>query len=220
MSFAALALGTRRRPRRTSRERFKEETLPGKVEEVEAAHPKAKVTVWSMDEHRVGLKPILRRVWTRRGVRPIAVVWHRFESLQVSAFVHPETGENHWWLHDKVNTDNFNAILTEFAQKVGAGEKHQVILVLDGAGWHRAKKVDVPDGIHLQFLPPYSPELQPAERLWSLSDEPLVNRCFDSLDELRSVQRDRCLDLGSRCDEVRRRTLFHWWPAPSCATIL
>lgn len=207
-------------PRRTNLERFKDETLPGKVDEVEKAHSNANVTVWCMDEHRVGLKPILRRVWTRKGIRPIAVVWHRFESIQVSAFVHPETGENHWWLHDKVNTENFNHILADFARTVGAGEKHQVILVLDGAGWHKAKKVEVPDGVHLVFLPPYSPELQPAERLWSLSDEPLVNRCFASLDELRSVQNDRCVDLGDRRDEIRGRTLFHWWPAPTCATIL
>jgi len=45
----------------------------------------------------------------------------------------------------------------------------------------------VPDGIILLFLPPYSPELQPAERLWSLTNEPLVNRAFASLDELEDL---------------------------------
>src|SRR3712207_8341539 len=50
------------------------------------------------------------------------------------------------------------------------------ILVLDNAGWHGPEDLAVPDGISLGFLPPYSPELQPAEHLWPLLDEPVVNR--------------------------------------------
>ncbi|WP_287358755.1 transposase [Moorena sp. SIO3B2] len=57
------------------------------------------------------------------------------------------------------------------------------MLVEDNAGWHRSKKVKIPEGIKVEFLPPYSPELQPAERLWKLVDEPLVNNCFDTIDE-------------------------------------
>jgi hypothetical protein len=48
------------------------------------------------------------------------------------------------------------------------------LLVEDNAGWHRSKKAKIPDGISVQFLPAYSPELQPAERLWTLVDEPLA----------------------------------------------
>ncbi len=53
------------------------------------------------------------------------------------------------------------------------------MLVEDNAGWHSSKKVEVPAGITIEFLPPYSPELQPAERLWHLVDEPLVNQNFE-----------------------------------------
>jgi hypothetical protein len=67
-----------------------------------------------------------------------------------------------------------------------------VLLVLDGGGWHRAKQVVVPEGIHLEFLPPYSPELQPAGRLWKLSDEPLVNRKFATLDALEDTLATHC----------------------------
>ncbi|MDR1856416.1 MAG: transposase, partial [Desulfovibrio sp.] len=42
-------------------------------------------------------------------------------------------------------------------------------LVVDGAGWHKAKKLVVPKGITLFFLPPYTPELNPVERLWQVS---------------------------------------------------
>jgi transposase len=62
-----------------------------------------------------------------------------------------------WFLADAVNTAMFNRILAAFARDVGAGPDKIVVLVLDGAGWHVAKDLQVPDGIRLEFLPPYSP---------------------------------------------------------------
>ncbi len=67
-------------------------------------------------------------------------------------------------------------------------------------------------GIHLVFLPPYSPEVQPAERLWPLSNEPLANRVFTSLDELEEVQAERCRWLQAHPEIVQAHTCFHWWP--------
>ncbi len=51
-------------------EAFKRE-LPEQVRQVQHAHPHAQVEPWAMDEHRVGLKPIIRRFWARRGHRPV-----------------------------------------------------------------------------------------------------------------------------------------------------
>src|SRR6516162_2302205 len=68
--------------------------------------------------------------------------------------------------------------LSTFAEEVGAGPNKHILLVLDRAGWHRSARLKLPEGIHLVFLPPYSPEVQPAERLWPLSNEPLANRVF------------------------------------------
>jgi transposase len=66
-------------------------------------------------------------------------------------------------------------------------KKKRVALVVDRAGWHSSEQVQVPEGIHLIFLPAYSPELQRAERLWTLTNEPIANRSFNSLDELEEV---------------------------------
>lgn len=63
----------------------------------------------------------------------------------------------------------------------GVGKTKRVILPLDQAGWHITEKLQVPEGIHLLPMPPYSPELQPASRLWPLVNEPLVNQAFDRL---------------------------------------
>lgn len=72
--------------------------------------------------------------------------------------------------------------------------------MLDQAGWHKSGDLVIPQGLHLLFLPSHSPELQPAERLWPLSNEPLANRVFNSLDELQEVQIARCRWLQAhRC---------------------
>ncbi len=70
----------------------------------------------------------------------------------------------------------------------------------------------MPDGITLVFLPPCSPELQPAERLGPLVDEPVANKRFATLDDLNTAVAERCRRLDA--DTVRPRTGFHWWAKP------
>jgi hypothetical protein len=170
------------------------------------------VTVWATDEHRVGLKPILRRVWVRPGDRPVAAVRHRYEWLWLVAFVHPATGASHWYLLPRIRTDTFGVALAAFAAAVGIGPTNRAVLVLDQAGWHVSGDLAVPEGLHLVFLPPYSPELQPAERLWPLSNEPLANRTIADLDELEGIVAARCVTLMADPAAVRRHARFHWWP--------
>ncbi|MBA2754580.1 MAG: hypothetical protein H0U40_08995 [Chloroflexia bacterium] len=58
-----------------------------------AAHPGAEVTLWAQDEHRLGLLPVIRRVWAPRGQRPVCPVRRRFQWRSVSGFVRPSTGQ-------------------------------------------------------------------------------------------------------------------------------
>ena len=176
--------------------------------------PEATVELWAFDEHRIGLKPILRRVWVFDGKRPTVGVQHRYQWLYVYAFVHPASGRTHWVLLPSVTTDLFTLALQHFAQAVGVSKQKHIVLVLDRAGWHTSKSLIVPEGLHLLFLPPSSPELQPAEHLWPLSNEPLVNRHFHDLDELEEVQAQRCVILQDSPDLIRSHTSFHWWPHP------
>ena len=111
-----------------------------------------------------------------------------------------------------VSIASFTLALTEFAQAVGAGPGKQVLVVLDGAGWHASPQVNVPAGVHLHFLPPYAPELQPAERLWPLTNEALANQPFHALDALQDAQAHRCLTLQTQPEVIRAHTCFHWWP--------
>ncbi len=127
---------------------------------VQQAFPQATVEVWATDQHRVGLKPILRRVWVRKGSRPRVAVQHRFQWLYLYSFVQPASGQTEWLLLPTVRADVFTIALAQFAQAVGAGPAKRILLVLDQAGWHTSKELVVPEGIHLLFLPSHSPELQ------------------------------------------------------------
>jgi len=186
--------------------------LPERVKELQRSFPEASVELWATDQHRVGLKPILRRVWVRKGSRPTVSVQHRFQWLYVYSFVHPASGKTEWFLLPTVNAQVFTLALAHFAQAVGAGPKKRVLLVLDRAGWHTSQELEVPEGIHLLFLPPYFPELQPCERLWPLTNEGVANRSFRTLDELETVQVERCALLQNQPDVIRSATHFHWWP--------
>src|SRR5215203_30524 len=66
------------------------------VADARAQHPDKPIEVWATDEHRIGLKPIIRRVWAPKGQRPIALGHHRYKWLYVSAFVQPTSGETFW----------------------------------------------------------------------------------------------------------------------------
>ena len=78
-----------------------------------------------------------------------------------------------------------NLALEHFARDMGIDAQNRVLLVLDQAGWHKAKKIVIPDNISILHLPPYSPELNTEEKPWSwLRQHHLGNRVFLSVDEI------------------------------------
>ncbi len=186
------------------------ENLPKKIEKLRQENPKAKLEVWFFDEHRVGLKPIVRKVWSPIGKRPTAPVHHRYEWLYVYGFVEPKSGKTCWYLIPRVNTQWLNLVFKAFAAQQGASEEQIILVVEDNAGWHRSQKVELPPGIMTEFLPPYSPELQPAERLWLLVDEPLVNQYFETLEQIEEVLVNRCQTLTQMTHEIKQLTDYHW----------
>ena len=165
-----------------------------------------------MDEHRLGLKPILGKVWAERGKTPPAPVRHRYEWLYLYSFACPHSGENQHWVCSTVNTATFQEVMNRFAADTQAGVQRDIVLVLDGAGWHATPPLRCPEGVHLVFLPPYSPELQPAERLWQWTDQPLKNRCVASLAALQAVLERQGARLEGQGQKVKALTGFHWWP--------
>ena len=70
-------------------------------------------------------------------------------------------------------------------QMSNAYESDEIVIIMDQAGWHKSKELIVPDNIEIIHLPPYSPELNPIERLWKfLKVHYIHNRVFDSLKQM------------------------------------
>lgn len=112
---------------------FKQRLRP-LLRDVATAFPQATVELWAVDEHRIGLKPILRTVWTLPDYRPLAPVEHRYAWRYLVGFVHPASGRTVGHLATTVSIALFSVELEAFAQQVGTSPAKQIVLVLDGAG--------------------------------------------------------------------------------------
>ncbi len=177
------------------------------------AHPDRTVELWFQDEARLGTNSILRRCWVGRGARPSVPHAHGFEWTYIYGFVHPFSGRTDLLRFDTVDIAFFSAALCLFKARFDPADELLLVLVVDNAGWHRSCKVVVPPGIHLVFTLPYTPELMPAEHLWSPLKEGLVNQAWPSLDVLMAQLDQRCVWLMQQHALVSNLTSFHWLPA-------
>lgn len=128
-------------------------------------------------------------MWARRGSRPIRLKQTEYDWVYAYGAANPLTGDSLCWLMPTVNTTLMHLYLDRLARHVGP-QRH-VVLVLDQAGWHVAKDLHVPANITLLFLPPYSPELNPIERIWCyLKEHQLSNRVYADYNALVAAGTD------------------------------
>ena len=107
-----------------------------------------------------------------------------------------------------VNAETMSLFLAEVAQR---HVDEFVLMVMDQAGWHLAGELVVPDNMRLLFLPPYSPELNPAEHLWeALREECFANNVFTDLDAVERVLTAGLQTLEANPDRTRSMTGFSW----------
>jgi hypothetical protein len=177
-------------------------------------HPEAdRVELWFMDEARVGQKGRLTHVWYPKGVRPRGVRQQGFSSAHLFGAVCPERGEGVALVLPEVSTAAMQVFLAELSRAVPAGT--HAALVLDGAGWHVSDGLAVPPNLTLIHPPPYSPELNPVERVWGyLRDRWLSHRVLAGGDE--AVVDAACAAWNALLAEpgrLRSLTNFPWLPA-------
>jgi hypothetical protein len=180
------------------------------VRRLRAANPGTAVEVWAADEARLGLKPVTRRVWWLRGCRPTTCGRARYEWLYVYGFARPATGDTFTVLLPRVKVERMGEALAAFAAHADPGGNKVLVVVVDNAGWHRAKYLAVPPNVRLHFLPPCTPELQPVEPFWVLVREAVANEAFDRLADLRRVIRRRCRRLADDRATVKGAVGFRW----------
>lgn len=136
-----------------------------------------------MDEARFGQQGTLTKQWALRGSRPTSVKQTKYEWVYLYGAVDPLSGEAEAALLPYVNTECMNMFLKVLSESLSPDD--HAVLVMDNAGWHHAKDLQMPANITPLFLPPYSPELNSIERLWAyLKSHYLSNRVYESYEAL------------------------------------
>ena len=141
------------------------------------------IEIWFQDEARIGQKNKITRRWAKRGTRPSAPKDQRTRSVYIFGAICPARGVGAALVLPRCNTAAMNLHLKEISVAVTPGA--HAIVIVDQAGWHFSKTLEIPDNITLLPLPPKSPELNPVENIWQfMRDNWLSNRIFKSYNEI------------------------------------
>ena len=107
-----------------------------------------------------------------------------------------------------VSAETMSLFLSEVAQRHA---REFIVMVMDQAGWHIAGELAAPPYMRLMFLPPYSPELNPAEHLWeSLREDYFANHVFANLDAVESALTKGLVALEADPTRTRSMTGLKW----------
>lgn len=162
---------------------------PERIAKIAAERPDKRLRVYFQDESRFGQQGTTTQVWAKKGSRPSAVRQTEYKYLWVLGAVCPETGHAEGLLSPQLNTPIVNVFLEQFSETIPEGE--HAVMVWDGAGFHRAKSLQVPENITVVELPPYSPELNPIENLWHyLKSHYWSNRSYADHDAIEKAAID------------------------------
>jgi DDE superfamily endonuclease len=160
------------------------------------------------DEARFGRMSKPRRCWAPAGVRPTVAAQIVREYEYAYAAVSPQDGVLDTLVLPAVNAEAMGMFLAEVAQRHA---DEFILMVLDGAGWHRAKRLQVPSNVCLVPLPPWSPQLNPAEHIWDeLREKYLANRRFENMDQLDHQLVTGLAVLEADLPRIASLTGFDW----------
>lgn len=194
-----------------AQEAFKESGLSTKLMETTARHPGKRVEIWFQDEARIGQKGRCAHRWWLRGERPLGLCDRRFQSTYLFAAVCPATGADFALVMPKANTKAMIRFLDDFSKTLAPDV--QVLLVMDQAGWHRAKDLVIPANITAVSLPPYSPELNPVERVWlHLRERFLSHRWLEDYDAIVQACCQAWNAMVADPERLRSITSYPWIP--------
>ncbi|MBP8945005.1 MAG: IS630 family transposase [Paludibacteraceae bacterium] len=167
---------------------------------------KSKVILMTQDEGRFGRVNISRNCWAPKQIRPLVAKQVVRESFYVYAGICPKLGRISSLILPYANTEMMNLFLENVSEEY---KDFEVIMQLDGAGWHKAKGLKIPSNIHFLQQPPYSPEVNPTEHLWDeIREKYLHNKIFDSLAETMEAVCRGINELNAKPEYVKSMTLF------------
>jgi transposase len=160
------------------------------------------------DEARFGRISDCRRCWCKAPTRPLVRAMLSRQYVYAFAAVSPGDGQLDSLVLPQADTQCMQLFLDEVARRHAA---ENIVMVLDGAGWHRSGRLRLPQNLRLLFLPPYSPELNPQEHVWDeLREKFFHNRVFDSLDAVENALVDALRSLEQQPDRIKSITGWQW----------
>lgn len=158
--------------------------LPDDLKHIKIKNNKfERFNLYYADESRFGLLTRIKRVLCLRGVKPIAPFQHKFDYTYLFGAFSPINGNSLILEMPFCNTSTTQAFINELSEMDSQEFK---IVIWDNASFHHSKSLRIPDNICLIFLPPYSPELNPAEKFWWMIKNKTSLKIYTSLDELSS----------------------------------
>ena len=139
------------------------------------------VNIYCQDESRLGLITKQKRVLTIKGIKPVGKYKHSYKYFWLWGSFSPITGDAHYMISDGVSKNAFIAYLQDLSLYKPRELK---ILIIDNAAFHSTKDVQLPENIILLPIPPYCPELNPAEKMWQWFKSKVSMKIYNSLEEL------------------------------------
>ncbi|MBF8271348.1 MAG: transposase [Magnetococcales bacterium] len=161
-----------------------------------------------MDEARFGRISDTRACWCPKPFRPVcqAMVTHQYTYAYGAVSVH--SGGFDSLILPYVNGKCTQTFLQEVSRRY---PRDRIVMVMDGAGWHKNQTIDLPDNMRVLFLPPYAPELRPVEHVWDeLREKWFHNRVFVSLEALEQHLESALLILENDPSRMRSITAWPW----------
>ena len=135
---------------------------------------------------------------TAKGVKPICKFQQVFKSLYLFGAYSPFSGDHFELELPNCNTNSFEVFLDEFSKKNPSEFK---LILLDNGSFHKAKHLIIPNNIALLFIPPYSPELNPAEKIWWRMKREFTGKLHKSIDEVSDFITDQVIKLTNEIVE-------------------
>jgi len=175
---------------------------------VRQAEHERRVRLMFQDEARFGRISEPRRCWAPPGMRPDVPCQMVREYTYVYGAVSPHDGTMDSLVLPEVTAEAMSIFLNEVA------ERHPdefIIMVMDAAGWHKAKDLCVPDNMRIIHLPPYSPELNPMEHVWEeMREKWFANEVFRDMSAVVDRAVEALVSLEGDKERVRSITGFDW----------
>jgi hypothetical protein len=132
------------------------------------------------DEGRFGRISTPGRCWAPCGIRPDVPSQIVREYTYAYVALSPHDGTMDSLILPQVSERAMSLFLCEVSSR---HPDEFILMVMDGAGWHKANALRVPDNMALIFMPPYSPQLNPVEHIWeSIREHGFRNEVFNSMD--------------------------------------